>query len=84
MKNGFLTSEFWTTLVGVIASLLVSQGIITLNQVDPLIKSIVAVIQGLIALGAIYKIVTNYVNGRVELKKQRIEQQTIQAGAAQQ
>lgn len=65
LKPGFMTSEYWVTVITALLSLLAAAGVIGPTDAQPLVENVKTVIFGLYSLLAIL----SYIHGRVELKK---------------
>lgn len=73
LKPGYRTTEFWFTLVSFIFSGLFLAGVITDNQYkEELIQNVSHAVESCILIGGQLLIVYKYVNGRSQLKKEKL------------
>lgn len=79
LKSGFLTSEFWTSLVGAFIPLLVMAGIIKPSEVGGVTQLIIQAISGLVAGG----VLVTYILARVDLKKKALGVEKAPEGTQQ-
>lgn len=75
IKPGFKTSEFCITLVAQVISLMALLGVVPSDQVDGLVKMVVAAITGFMSIVAL----VSYIVSRTQIKKGEQEVKLIQA-----
>lgn len=76
--RGIFTSEFFSVVGGTLAVLAVTFGLISADQQDhfaQLITGVLASLSGLGGIGAIYKMVSEYIKGRNELKLKLLDRE---------
>jgi hypothetical protein len=74
IRSGLFTTEFLTVVLSYVATILVNAGVLTVNNVNDVVKSAVDIIT---AVSTIVLSVT-YIIGRVQLKKSMLENSLVQ------
>lgn len=71
MKAGVTTTEFWVTILGNVAGILVATGVLQPQEGTEITKSVSAIVGGVISLITILK----YISTRTDLKAQAMDNQ---------
>jgi hypothetical protein len=68
MKPGYLTTEFWVTLVGQLIAILATVGVLSAHDASTLTEAATRITTAAFTLGSSAAVVIHYVKARTSLK----------------
>jgi len=81
IKPGFKTTEFWTTIIKIAASLLALFGLINIEHVDAISAHLLNAVLGLVVVLANMKTVSDYIKSRETVKVANTQALTARSNA---
>ena len=63
-KPGYMTSEFWVTIISSVAAMLVATGVLNPDESSEIVKSVTAIVGGILGLTTAVK----YIHDRTQVK----------------